>query len=183
MMEFIETDAVRREHWEIAIDDIPDTEALTAVLAERRKQRREAVRKPILAEVRFTGRGPLHAVLSDEEACAALAQRLNEQEHYKHIFVYWYRTENATQADTDWTQRAELPDATGAYLRAYASLSRDMADDPALTLRQWLAEIPEWEKYARYFTEIDDERLLAAWEAACTSGAQRLGEGDTDETD
>lgn len=183
MMEFIETDAVRREHWEIAIDDIPDTEALTAVLAERRKQRREAVRKPILAEVRFTGRGPLHAVLSDEEACAALAQRLNEQEHYKHIFVYWYRTENATQADTDWTQRAELPDATGAYLRAYASLSRDMADDPALTLRQWLTEIPEWEKYACYFTEIDDERLLAAWEAACTSGAQRLGEGDTDETD
>ncbi len=183
MTEFIETDAVRREEWEIAIDAIPDTEALLTVVSERRKERRDAVRKPILVSIRFTGRGPLHAVLCDAEACAALAQRLNEQEYYKHIFVYWYRTENATQADMDWDRRAQLPDAAGAYLRTYAALSGEMGTTPAATLREWLLEIPEWAKYARYFATVDDARLQAAWEAARLRGAERLLGDDEYEAD
>ncbi len=174
MMEFIETDAVRRELWEIAIDGIADTEALVALLTERRKERRDAVRKPILVTVRFTGRGALHEVLRDEDARTALMERLNEQEYYKHIFVCWDRTEDKTQPLTDWTRRAELPDATGAYLRAHAALTDELGAIPAETLRAWLQDIPEWTKYARYLTDVDDTRLQAAWEAARSHGAERL---------
>ena len=129
---------------------------------------------PILVTVRFTGRGALHEVLRDEDARTALMERLNEQEYYKHIFVCWDRTEDRTQPLTDWTRRAELPDATGAYLRAHAALTDELGAIPAETLRAWLQEIPEWTKYARYLTDVDDTRLQAAWEAARSHGAERL---------
>lgn len=183
MTEFYETDAVRREQWELDITGLQDVEALADWLAEKRKERREAVGKPILAELVLTGRGVLHSILQDGEAVAALLERLNEQEYYKHLFIYCYRLTDLTQPDIDWTQRRELPDAVGDYLRAYDRFAANGEAALLEKLRAVLAARPEFERYVRYFGELDDERLLAAWRRAESSGAERILGAREHETD
>lgn len=181
--EFCETDAVRREEWTFDVTEVADTDALLAIVGAKRQERRAAVGKPILAALTFTGSGPLHAVLRDAEAREALAERLNEQELFKHLFVYCCRLTDRTRPTTDWTARRELPDATGDYLRAYDELAGLPAAERQSLLREALAERPEFQRYLRLFGEMTDDRLDEALAAAELLGARYLTEAEEYEAD
>ena len=181
MLEFYETDAVRRENWQISIDEFEDIEQLVQYIADYRKERREVVGKPILATISTIGRGRLHHVLRDRQALEQMMDRLNEQEYYKHIFVYCHRWEDLSLPIADWQARRELPDATGDYLRTYDLLS---ASPTWLTSCQdALAMRPEWVKYEKWLGTPSPEKIKRAWQKAEAIGAERILGGDTDEID
>lgn len=178
--EFYETDAIRREIWDISIEDMQSAEEFIAAVGTMRKERREAVGKPILAELRCTGRGVLQGMLRDREVVDALLNRLNEQEYYKHIFICCYRLDDRTLPAINWDERKNLPDAVGDYLRACERIGAD-GEELLRHLRAYLATRPEWVRYERYFGELTDERLLTAWQKAEIEGAERiLGEYDNE---
>lgn len=183
MTEFYETDAVRREQWTFDVTEMETVEDLVAAISAYRKARREEVKKPILAALTIQGRGCLHPVFQDREAVMALLDRLNEAEYYKHIFVYCYELIAETSPVVDWGERRVLPDAVGDYLRTIDRLQAEGDAACVARLRQWLAARPEWERYARQFGEIDDERLLRIWKRIETTGAERILGACGNETD
>lgn len=183
MLEFIATDAIRSETWEFSVTDLTDVEMFIQAVLAKRQERRQEVGKPLLVTLVVNGRGALHQVFSDPAARQSILARLNEEEEMKHIFVYCRALSDQTTAAVDWQARREIPDATGDYLRAVDRLRAMSPEERHYALRQAVAARPEWERYARYFGELSDERLETALRRAEITGAQRILGDNGDEAD
>ena len=101
----------------------------------------------------------MHRLCTQEGVRKLWLQESQSEEKSKSIFVMPYRMMCNTRPSINLAERRLLSDVVGDYLRAYD----DMVDGNAVqTVRQILAERPEFKRLGVYADLLSDELLLRA---------------------
>jgi exonuclease SbcD len=128
---FVATDHVRWHALELAIDGLPDDEALVRTCREAvGVALDEADRRSLVIRGRLTGRGALHGSLARPGYLDQLRELLNEERGLTPPFAWVESVRDATRPEIDLAMRRDAPDFVGDFLRtaARARRSRDSTD-------------------------------------------------------
>lgn len=156
---FIETSAIRYEEIKIDIAGMKTEAEFLEILRHKKENLRKQHKKNILLSIVLVGTGPLHRLCTQEGVRKLWLQESQSEEKSKSIFVMPYRMMCNTRPSINLAERRLLSDVVGDYLRAYD----DMVDGNAVqTVRQILAERPEFKRLGVYADLLSDELLLRA---------------------
>lgn len=177
-MTFKETDVIRWLDMEIDISGIQDQDSLFKEIAARRAALKGEVGKPVIVRLVLKGRGPLHKAIASPSGREFILQTLNEKEQFRHIFAYFYAIDDRTGAAIDLSERRQLPDVLGDYLRAYDTAGTLPETERAALLKNLAESAPEMQKLSELQALIDDHMVLRAFQKAEIKGADILAEED-----
>lgn len=180
-LSFKETDVVRWLDMNVDITDIQNQDELVRNIMKRRASLRELTGKPNLVRLIFTGRGPVHRIITSREGQDFILQSLNAKEQFRHIFSYFFQVEDRTLPLLDLEERSQLPDMTGDYLRACRGLVDRTSDEQEKAAKEILEKRPEWAQFGRELPYFSGEELMEVMKKAEIKGAEMLSEGDENE--
>jgi len=129
---FVATDVVRWHPVELAIDDVPDDEALQRGCREAVGAAIDAADgRSLVVRFRLVGRGPLHASVRRPGYLDDLRQLLNEDRSATPPFAWVESIRDGTRPEVDLGARRDAADFIGDFLRTAARARRSaMTTDP-----------------------------------------------------
>ena len=132
---------------------------LLDILRHKKENLRKQHKKNILLSIVLAGTGPLHRLCTQEGVRNLWLQESQSEEKSKSVFVMPYRIIFNTRPSINLAERRLLSDVVGDYLRAYD----DMVEGNAVqTVRQILADRPEFKRLGVYADVLSDELLMRA---------------------
>ena len=156
---FIETSAIRFEEIKIDIAGMQNESDLLEILRHKKENLRKQHKRNILLSIVLSGTGPLHRLCTQESVRNLWLQESQSEEKSKSVFVMPYRIISNTRPSINLAERRLLSDVVGDYLRAYD----DMVEGNAVqTVRQILADRPEFKRLGVYADVLSDELLMRA---------------------
>ncbi len=180
-LKFVETDAVRWLDMPVDINSFADQDMLLREIMRRRAALKELTGRPNIVRLILQGRGPIHKVAVSESGREFILQALNEREQFRHIFTYFSRIEDETGSLLDLSERRQIPDVMGDYLRAYGAAAEMPKGKKIGLLRRIAEEQPEMKKWSDVMAMTDEEMMLRAFQKAEMVGAELLAEEDSNE--
>jgi DNA repair exonuclease SbcCD nuclease subunit len=118
--EFRPTDVVRWQLLDVPIDGLTDDESLVDRVITTVDQARSSAGRSIVARVRITGRGPLHASLLRSGVLADLRTEALERLGEALPFAWLESVRNETRMDLDLEERRLADDFLGSVLRRFS---------------------------------------------------------------
>jgi len=135
---FVATDVVRWHPVEVAIDALPDDEAVGRACREAIGAAVDAADgRSLVVRLALVGRGPLHAHLARPGYLADLRDLLNEEGVGARPFVWVESIRDATRLQIDLDARREAPDFVGDFLRTVAAARRSARTTDPEEYERW----------------------------------------------
>lgn len=178
---FIETNSIRWMDMEVDISGVDQIEALIRKIRAERLTLREAVGKPVILRLIFTGAGKLHASIASKEGQEYILQVLNEKEKLRHVFACFAMIEDHTALEIDLQERRQLPDGLGKYLSVYDSIAALKDSEQWDLLYHIAANRPELTKSNLAQQFLTKDMIWDALKKAEIYGALLLQEGEGNE--
>lgn len=121
---FISLSNVIYAYVELETTEISDLAAFTEAV-DRLKTEELSEEKSYLLRIRLTGNSGMHAIFAKHNEMSALADNLNEQNHYHSRFVFIDRFINETQAQIDLEKRKQSSDFIADLLHRFDELENN----------------------------------------------------------
>lgn len=173
-IQFIETDTIRWEVANLAIDNMRTTEELRLAVSSLKDSLRQDIKHPVFLTLEVSGQGVLHGLLGSADTTQCWMDDWNEDERGKYAFVLIENIIDRTEPSINPELRSRLPDVVGDYLKGFEEIEKLSPKEQIKRLKELLEERPEWSRLGNYGRDLSDERLLTAFQRARWLGVERL---------